>query len=155
MKKPLLNYRYVDYYFNNDFDSCYNKFMKKYSTIRTIYLYLFALIGLTLIVVGSVNFVNMALKAILFTQADQQDMYYRNEPPMPFVTSKLEDGECLTSEDQEVFDRWVIRYEEWENSSVDPIVAGRQRDAARDLASILIGLPLYIFHWALIRKETV
>jgi hypothetical protein len=129
--------------------------MKKHSTIRTIYLYLFALIGLTLIVIGSVNFVNMGLKALLFTQADQQNDYYYREPPIPYVVEGLDNGECLSEENQIAFDRWVVSYEKWEESKIDPITSNRHRDAARNLASILIGLPLYIFHWRLIGKETV
>ena len=42
-----------------------------YPLIRTIYLYLFALVGLALLISGSVRFVNMGLKAFVFTKAEQ------------------------------------------------------------------------------------
>ena len=43
-----------------------------YPLIRTIYLYLFALLGLVLLTIGSIRFVDMALRAFVFTKADQE-----------------------------------------------------------------------------------
>ena len=37
-----------------------------YPLIRTIYLYLFALLGLALLTIGGVRFVDMGLKAFVF-----------------------------------------------------------------------------------------
>jgi len=47
--------------------------MEKHSLVRTIYLYLFALVGLTLLVIGTVRFVDMGLKAFVFTKAEQAE----------------------------------------------------------------------------------
>jgi len=127
--------------------------MKKHSTIRTIYLYLFALIGLTLLVIGSVRFVNMGLKALIFTQADQEQNYYYRQPPAPYMIEEIDPDNCLL--ENESFNKWLISYEEWEENKVDPITARRHRDASINLALIIIGLPLYLFHWGLIRRDNV
>jgi len=41
--------------------------------IRTIYLYIFALLGLVLVIIGGVRFVDMGLKAFVFTKAEEED----------------------------------------------------------------------------------
>ena len=46
--------------------------MEKHSLIRTIYLYTFSLIGLVLIIIASVNMINLGLKTFIFTEADQE-----------------------------------------------------------------------------------
>lgn len=49
--------------------------MNKYPLIRKIYLYLFALIGLVLITIGSVQLINLGLKVYVFTKADNYYNY--------------------------------------------------------------------------------
>ena len=48
-----------------------------------------------------------------------------------------------------------MEYERWKEqvARIDPVRARREREAARSLAMILIGLPLYLFHWRIIRRE--
>lgn len=133
---------------------------EKRSVIRTIYLYLFTLIGLSLITIGTVRIVDMALKAFIFTEAEQEEQFYRQQPPV--ITKSLLDtntsGEevTLTIEEKEELDRIITEYQNWENQNqqVDFIRSRRHRDAASSLAQILIGLPLYLYHWFLIKRET-
>ena len=47
---------------------------KHHSLVRTIYLYLFALVGLALLTIGAVRFVAMGLKAFVFTKADMSSV---------------------------------------------------------------------------------
>jgi hypothetical protein len=126
------------------------------SLIKSIYLYTFALVGLSLVIIGSVNFIDMALKAFVFTQAEQ-DTYYK----MPTSSYQIEtieslkNNESLTQEEKEIVERWLSDYEAWEerNKEVDPLTSRRQERASKNLALILIGIPLYLYHWRLIRKE--
>ena len=37
---------------------------------------------------------------------------------------------------------------------VNYVTAKRHRDASLNLSLILIGLPLYLYHWRIIKKET-
>ncbi len=58
-------------------------------------------------------------------------------------------------EEKAAIKRWLADYEAWEERSgeVDPVTARRHRDASTNLALILAGLPLYIYHWGVIRRE--
>ena len=124
--------------------------------IRTIYLYLFALIGLILLVIGSVGFVNMGLKTWVFTKADQQRYLY--EQPMIYPVAELEkarDNKDLTEADREEIRKIIDDYNERKerNAKIDVISAQRQSDAAQNLALIIVGLPLYLYHWMVIRRD--
>ncbi len=134
--------------------------MKKYSVIRNIYLYLFALIGLIMIITAAVDFIDMGLKAFVFTQAEQEEYHYRMKPPEPYALERAEklaadEDVDLTADDKQAIKNWLSDYEEWkeQQESFDPIVAGRQKEASRNIAMLLIGLPLYLYHWKTIRKD--
>ena len=67
--------------------------MGKHSLIRTIYLYLFACLGLVLLTIGGVRFLDMGLKAFVFTKAEQEQRYDAKpllsvEPEVSYVTVK-------------------------------------------------------------------
>lgn len=134
--------------------------MKKHSLVRMIYLYLFAMIGLVLMTIGSVNFVNMGLKAFIFTKAEEQEkINYERPPGASFSVSKVEDikeKENLSVEEKALINQWLEDYEAWQerDEEVSYIVSRRHRDASRNLALMLIGLPLYLYHWGLIKRET-
>lgn len=131
---------------------------QKKSVIRTIYLYLFALVGLTLLIIGCVGFVNMALKVFVFTQADAEQEFYNTQPPTPYG---IEGIKCLNntniSNDQKLgLEQWLNDYKLWQEKqkTFDYVTTKRHKDAARNLAFIIIGLPLFLYHWSIIRRET-
>jgi len=134
--------------------------------IRAIYLYLFALVGLGMLVVGGSMIINLGLKAWVFTQADQQDKY--NSQPIPVYLSsdtktvqeiQICSDKCeLTAVQKEQVNSWLAEYKKWEEQekNSDPniwVVRNRQRQAATALSLILIGLPLWLFHWSVIKKD--
>ena len=139
--------------------------MKKQSLVRTIYLYIFALLGLVLLIIGGVNFVNMGLKAFIFTQAEEEERILYKQMYDPFSVSKVEEigkeidaGEEVTLSKEEKTDikNWLADYNNWKESisKIDPIIVRRHRDASLNLSLILIGLPLYLYHWRIIKRET-
>lgn len=136
--------------------------MKKHSLIRTIYLYLFTLVGLTLLVIAGVRFLDMGLKAFVFTKAEQEERLYHAKPPMPasMATERMEettkDGAELSEQEKTELRRIIANYKTWQEQAdeVDPITANRHRDASINLSMILVGLPLYFYHWRIIKKET-
>lgn len=139
-----------------------------YPLIRTIYLYLFTLVGLTLLVIGSVRFLNMGLRAFIFTQAEEEERTMFRQPPLPTIglekitetnadqSLKLKEKISLSSEEKEALQNWLINYNDWQEryARLDPVRARRHREASLNLAMILIGLPLYLYHWSIIKKET-
>ncbi|MEA3452912.1 MAG: hypothetical protein U9Q96_01065 [Patescibacteria group bacterium] len=128
--------------------------------IRTIYLYLFALVGLALLISGSVRFVNMGLKAFVFTKAEQDmkmDYMRPLSPSMPI--EKIEqagDGAELSESERVQIRSWLEEYKRWEEKGegIDYLTSRRHRDAATNTSLILVGLPLYLYHWLIIRRET-
>lgn len=135
---------------------------KKNTLIRTIYLYTFSLVGLVLVVIGGVRFVDMGLKAWVFTKADEEQRMWSKQPPMPAITEKrietaVKEGkiENLTEDEKAAMENWLATYDTWkkQQEKVDPITSQRHRDAAGALSFILVGLPLYFYHWRTIKKE--
>jgi hypothetical protein len=128
------------------------------SWIRSLYLYLAALFGLVLLSIGGVRLLDMGLRAWIFTEADSERRIYAFQPPMPPPTERLErftGREELTEEERAMVRQWLEEYRGWRERSagIDPVTAERHRTAASSLAMILIGLPLYLYHWRLIRGE--
>lgn len=138
--------------------------------IRTIYLYLFTLVGLGMLVIGSARMVDLALKSWVFTKADQN--YYGSEivrPPSFYLGIDRERGQVeeiltcsdkceLNEEQKQALANWLDDYDKWhtDEENRDPkshITARRQRQASSSLSMILIGLPLYLFHWGVIKRD--
>lgn len=141
--------------------------MKKDSLIRTIYLYIFTLLGLALLVVGGVILLDLGLKAFVFKKADVDSF---SQPPRtislyPGKTIEEEDfisavekceEKCeLTEEQKEQIDNWLADYKFWkeQQSKISYTTQRRHRQASQALALLIIGLPLYLFHWGVIKKE--
>lgn len=133
--------------------------MSKKSLIRTIYLYLFAGIGLILLIIGVVRFIDMGLKATVFTQADmvqRMEQSYYHTPRVPTINiERYEDADEVTEEELQSLRQMIEDYdrqkEEWEG--LDRYVARKQEEASINLAFILVGLPLYLYHWKTIKKD--
>lgn len=103
---------------------------------RTIYLYLFSLVGLVLIIIGSVQLINLGLKTYVFTKADQPT--YISSP-----RAKPIDGEEVGELDKELE----------EEQQKEATASRRQRDAAQAVSLLIVGVPIYLYHWNLARKE--
>jgi hypothetical protein len=133
---------------------------QKHSLIRTIYLYLFTLVGLALLITGTVRFLDMGLKMFVFTKAEdpekiQRGYYY---PSLPIPVEKIgviEESGQLTEEEIASLKSWLADYQKWqeEEAKIDYLASKRHREASINLAMILVGLPLYFYHWRIIRKE--
>jgi len=138
-------------------------FGNKHSLVRTIYLYLFALLGLALITIGTVRLVDLGLKTYVFTKADQQ--FYTVPGPQLRPDSKVDteilvesckNNEKLTQEERDFLTAWSQDYDDWKQKqeSNERLKSDRQEKAANSLALLIVGLPLFIYHWGVIRRET-
>ncbi len=103
-------------------------------SIRVLYLYLFSFIGLLVVVIGSVRLVDLGLKVVVFRGADEYMIY-----PAP-VPEKMP-GEPMMSQ------------EEWNGQQRREMTRQRQREFSGAIAMILVGLPLYLYHWKQIQKK--
>ena len=132
--------------------------MEKRTSIRTGYLYLFALVGLALVVIGGVRFIDMGLKAFVFTQAEEEQRFFPAQPPMPYqleMVERFQNEEGLSEEEKAAIQQWLADYESWQekSSNFDYLTSSRHRNASMNLALMLVGFPLYFFHWRIIRRE--
>ncbi len=139
--------------------------MERHYLIRTIYLYLFALLGLVLLTIGGVRFVDMGLKAFIFTKAEEEQRLIYQQMPVPYSVPRIEKFQqeieeekevCLSEEEKVTFEQWLADYQDWKErrSKIDPVTTRRHRDASLNLVLILVGLSLYLYHWRIIKRET-
>lgn len=138
--------------------------MGKYLLIRKIYLYLFSLVGLFMMIIGTARLVDLGLKIFIFKQADQE-VQYRSAPPYPIEKAIERQGEdvgikteniILTAEEKQLLENWKNDYKRWkeEQGKIDYVRSNRERQASESIAWIIVGLPLYLYHWRIIKKET-
>jgi hypothetical protein len=106
-------------------------------SIRLLYLYLFSFIGLLIAVIGGVRLVQLGIKIYVFGGADRYPTYIA---PAPFI----EDGKSSQT-DEQIREQKNINEEEGRKQ--------RQREIAEAAAMILVGGPLYLYHWKTIQKE--
>lgn len=116
--------------------------MTKHPLIRTIYLYLFTLVGLALLTIGVARLVTLGLKTYIFTQADVYYVYPQSRPVKPAV-----EGQEAAKEVTEPTQKEIADYEKKQRTS------NRQREAAESLGFIIVGLPLYLYHWSVIQRD--
>lgn len=111
--------------------------------IRKIYLYLFSLIGLVLVVIGCVQLVNLGLKAYIFPDADK---YYSYPVAVPAPVQPAGKNVSTTVPAQPT-DAQMKTYQDEQTKSQ------RESTAAEALAMIIVGVPLYLYHWRVIKKD--
>ncbi len=114
--------------------------IKNMTLIRKIYLYLFSFVGLVLVVIGCVELVNLALKAYVFTAADK---YYSYPVAEPAPAGKNITSTVSTSPS----DAQMKSYQDMQTKS------NRESTAANAIALIIVGIPLYYYHWRVIQKD--
>ena len=106
-------------------------------SIRLLYLYLLSFIGLLITVVGSIQILDLGIKVYVFKWADRY-----NVP----ITTKIDlSGKEVTLSDAEKEEQTKFQNEETSRQ--------RQVQLSSSLAMLLVGLPLYKYHWGLIKKE--
>jgi hypothetical protein len=119
--------------------------------------------------IGTVRFLDMGLKAFVFTKADDEEFFNYSMPPYKpeFVdrygatlekaaSNKEAVSVKLTSDEVLILNSSISEWKNWEEkrSKVDVKVSRRQRDASINLALMVVGLPLYLYHWFTIKKDT-
>lgn len=106
-------------------------------SIRLLYLYLFSFIGLLISVIGAVQLVDLGIKVYVFKGADVYETYPR--------TKLTPEGADLPLTEEEIKYQMDLQNKETTRQ--------RQRQSSTALAMILVGLPLYKYHWKLIKNE--
>ena len=102
-------------------------------SLRLLYLYLFSFVGLIITIIGAIQILDLTLKTYIFRVTEYS--YY----PEPYPVK----GESPTVSPDELNRRNI---EEHSNQ--------RKRQMSNSLAMILIGTPVYLYHWKTIKKES-
>jgi|SRR3989339_2272309 len=105
--------------------------------VKKVYLYLFSAIGLVIVVIGAVQLISLGLKTWVLTKAD---VYY----DYPYKPASIPEKEVEIQQPTE---------EEMAEYRKNDLSSRRQRQAATAIAMILVGSPLFFYHWRLARKE--
>ncbi len=98
--------------------------------IRLLYLYLFSFVGLLITIIGSIQLIDLGLKTYVFKVSEYT--YYSD----PMVEEKTK-----------------ISPEEMEKRNKQEQSNQQKRQLSNSLSMILIGVPLYLYHWKTIKKE--
>jgi len=131
----------------------------KLNSIRTVYFYLIALIALMMIVWGTVDLANLGLRTWVFKNADKADDY---APPALYMMSEVKTGETaercaekcdLTADEKQQVQNWLVEYKNWQDQN-NLRIARKQKNAVRDISMLVVAIPLFIWHWKMISKET-
>ncbi|MEF8846844.1 MAG: hypothetical protein V5A57_00170 [Candidatus Paceibacterota bacterium] len=138
-------------------------FDNKHSLVRTIYLYLFALLGLALITIGTVRLVDLGLKTYVFTKADQQfyavpgpQLKPGSEVDIEKLVENCKNDKEISQEQRDFLAAWSEDHQQWKQKqeSNERLKSQRQEKAANSLALLIVGLPLFVYHWKVIKRET-
>ncbi|HCP08216.1 MAG TPA: hypothetical protein DIT25_00215 [Candidatus Moranbacteria bacterium] len=127
----------------------------KTKLIRTIYLYIAALASLIFVAAGAGNLINTALKAYVFPKAEKGGYSRCNQQPPVYGLEKGIYSGVTTEEKQTQLDNLLRDYENWqrENTGEECYSAERQNNAVNALTMMIVALPIFLFHWNIIRKE--
>ncbi|MBI2451012.1 MAG: hypothetical protein HYV52_01585 [Parcubacteria group bacterium] len=101
--------------------------------LRKIYLYIFSTVGLVLTIIGAVQFTDLALKIFVFKKADVVIFYPRPVSPKGEFEGVDPEAEKKSQEEQRD--------------------SNRQREASNAASFLIVGIPVYVYHWRLAKKE--
>jgi hypothetical protein len=125
--------------------------------LKTFYLYLVSLVGLVTFIIGAISFINVGLIHYVFDLKTPQwgeapdvicsRLYPENYPNLPYnVEQGRLEANPTPEQVQECIDRTTKSQEvQAKNESL--------RSLAWAISAILVGGPVWLYHWAMIRRQ--
>jgi glucan phosphoethanolaminetransferase (alkaline phosphatase superfamily) len=129
--------------------------------IRSIYLYLAALISLIFVAVGTGRIINTALKAYIFPEAEKGGYgMCVSQPPLYELDSiksveKTRDAELTTQDQKDQLNSFLQDYKSWKENNYGEtcLIRERQRNYVDSFTMLLVALPICLIHWKIIKKD--
>jgi hypothetical protein len=123
--------------------------------IRTVYLYIAALVSLIFVAVGTGTLLNTALKTYVFPKAEKGGYGRCNQQPPVYGLDGIKDSNLTTEQQKKQIANMLADYENWkkENSGEECYSAERQSNVVDAITMIVIALPICLLHWRIIKKE--
>ena len=132
--------------------------MEKHHIVKSLYLYIVSLVGLVTFVIGAVSFINIGLSYFVFDLkmpqysetpeiiCSRHDIY--NYPALPGKPDGS--GSLVQAPTTEQVSECVER-----NTKSQELQAKNEllRSFAWSIAAILVGLPIWIYHWFIVRRQ--
>lgn len=117
-----------------------------------------------MIVIPTADLIQLSLKTWVFKNADiNQQSYpvmapyaFEKIPSTPVEEAKIAKDKCnLTDAQKAGLGKWIKDYETWqeEQKKIDYVRADRERRTVTDIGFLAVGIPLFIIHFRIIRKE--
>ncbi|MSU75508.1 MAG: hypothetical protein EXS55_03280 [Candidatus Magasanikbacteria bacterium] len=126
----------------------------KSTLIKNLYLYLVCFVALMMVVIATGDVIQIILKKYIFTKADQDYYSYptsdcgaimpKGAPPIPAMPEGVKSPTPEECKQRET---------EARKQSDDNRASQRQRDLVRDISFILVGVPLFVYHWSVVRRK--
>lgn len=114
--------------------------------IRNIYLYLVSAVSLFMIVFSLASLVNLGLRTWIFPKAD--DNYYYPKAVQEYCMPDKDGRQTCPSADERA------KLEELDKKrAVESRTAQRQRDLVQNISMLIVALPLFTYHWMIIRRD--
>ncbi|MDD5040157.1 MAG: DUF5671 domain-containing protein [Patescibacteria group bacterium] len=134
---------------------------EQHNPVRTAYYYFVSLAALVMTVVSVGMFLNLALKNWVFPSVgdaqrnSSQVTMGVDEYSISGVQSVVTCGATCGLDTQTVSlaQQWIVDFNSW-NSSIDEANNNTDRQAAGIIPFILFGVPLFWYHWSVVRKES-
>jgi len=104
-------------------------------SLRLLYLYLFSAVGLIIMVIGCVRLVSLGLKTYVFPDSENYESYPVTAPDGKIASDSAKMDELSRQ------------------LNAKQLVRNRQRELAEIISMLIVGLPLYLYHWKTIQKE--
>ena len=117
--------------------------ISKLTLVKSIYFYLVSFVALMMVTIALANLINVVLKTYIFTSADQDYYFAPVAICVPTDPKSTTTPDCLKNE--------ALNKEQANKSRA----AQRQRDLVNDISMIVVGVPLFAFHWYYARKKEV
>lgn len=115
----------------------------RFGTLRSLYLYLAAFVGLGMIVIATVDLMTIFLKTTIFTKADMQN---------PVVVD-IGCDDASQAASTTVKANCEKRYQKNLADNQENLQVNRQGSYAQDISFLVVALPLFGYHVRLARKK--
>lgn len=120
--------------------------MQTKNVIRNIYLYLVSAVSLFMIVFSVVSLINLGMRTWIFPKADD-NMYYAR-PVQEYCTFDREGKQtCPSAEERAKLEAQDKQRQE------ESRVSQRQQQLVQNISMLLVAIPLFIYHWMVIRRD--
>jgi len=118
----------------------------KITILKNFYLYVVSFVALMMIVVSLYSLIDTGLRTWVFTEADS---YYYEKPIMSESVIVDANGEKRQMTEEEIQAEEARMQRQNDQSRKSQL----QRDLTRNISMLIVALPLFSYHWYLVRKK--